>query len=149
MWHLRCRVLSPYDSSLPCMTRSLRNSQRRAMATRSLPPDWYHCLSQSNETISSEVKPHWASLFLSATAASAPVAISRCSSTGFCLFILLSFCLRGYAGYSCVHHLLLSSIVLLHCHDAVIVCSPGNPTMTTSNSSGCFALHSDTFVILY
>jgi hypothetical protein len=90
MWHPRCRVLSPHDSSLPCRTRSLRNAQWRTRATRSLPPDWYHCLSQSKEPISSEVKPHWASLSLSVLAAFASIAFSRCSSTDFCLFIFLS-----------------------------------------------------------
>src|SRR5260370_8810919 len=56
----------------------------------------------------------------------------------FCFFqqhLPMCFCQLPYQ-MRVLHHLLLSSIVLLHCHDAVIVCSPGNPAITTSKISG-------------
>src|SRR5215471_1070552 len=50
-----------YTFSLPVMTSCLRNSKFRRTGMRSLPPVWYHCLSQNKVTISSALKPRWAS----------------------------------------------------------------------------------------
>src|SRR6266581_3114899 len=65
-------------SSLPVMTRRLRNSQWRTSCMRSLPPLWYQCLSQSSAALSSAVKPHSSSLSRSFTIGSGCAATSGC-----------------------------------------------------------------------
>src|SRR6266566_350020 len=87
-------------SSLPVMTRRLRNSQWRTSCMRSLPPLWYQCLSQSKATISSAVKPHSASLSLSGASVSKDGAMANCSEARIYGFMLLSFL---QAAPSCVH----------------------------------------------
>src|SRR5258708_3178382 len=75
-----------YNAMRPCRTSCFKNSRRRTISTRSLPPCWYHWRSQSSDITSSSAKPCKASSSISA----GPVS-TVCTTANACADLICGF----------------------------------------------------------